>query len=68
MKADNRSKLIKVLVVAILCMPALRASAQEPPKPGQPPDDVKALAAKPTPKTADGHPELIGRWVGLYNG
>jgi hypothetical protein len=66
MKAHNGSKLIKVLALVILCMPILRA--QETPNSAQPLDDVKALAAKPTPKTADGHPDLSGRWVGLNSG
>jgi hypothetical protein len=50
------------LVVAIVCIPALRASAQDLPE-AKPLDDMKALAAKPTPKTPDGHPDLNGRWL-----
>ena len=51
------------LVVAVVCIPALRMSAQSLPDDSRPLDDMKALAAKPTPKTPDGHPDLNGRWV-----
>jgi hypothetical protein len=54
-------------ILAILCMPAMRSNAQEKPK-VEPADDAKALSAKPTPKTADGHPDLNGRWVALNTG
>jgi len=42
----------------------LRVGAQTPGQPlgGVKPDDMKALAAKPTP-TAGGHPDLNGHWV-----
>ncbi len=58
------------LVVAVVCAPALTVSAQNPGNAheGVPVDDVKALAAKPTPKTADGHPDLNGRWIPPENG
>jgi len=65
MKAILASRVTRVVVFAIVCTPAWRVSAQnlpDLPKPGEPLDDVKALAAKPTPKTADGHPDLSGRW------
>src|SRR5215831_8027685 len=53
----------KVAVLALLCTPALTVRAQDRPDDRQVLDDVKALAARPTPKTADGHPDLNGRWV-----
>jgi hypothetical protein len=67
MKAHLASNVMKAVVLAILCMLATRAIAQNQPA-GTTGDDVKALAAKPTPKTADGHPDLSGRWVGPNNG
>jgi len=66
MKAFLASSVTRAaLVVAVVCTPALIASAQVPGQPlqGLQPDDMKALAAKPTPKTADGHPDLNGRWL-----
>jgi hypothetical protein len=67
MKAHIKYKLIKAVTFAIVCMPAMWAGAQD--KQNVPAgDDVKALAAKPTPKTADGHPNLNARWVPLNTG
>jgi len=66
MKTSLASSVTRAVIFAIVCTPALRVSAQnlpDNPKPGQPIDDMKALAAKPTPKTADGHPDLSGRWM-----
>jgi hypothetical protein len=64
---NNRGTLIKVLALAILCIVSMRASAQD--KSGASAgDDVKALAAKPIPKTADGHPDLSGRWMAINTG
>ena len=67
MKAFLASNVTRAaIVLAMACIPASAVSAQnlpDLPKPGQPLDDVKALAAKPTPKTADGHPDLTGRWM-----
>jgi len=70
MKTHFASNVMKAAVLAILCLPAMRTSAQAPAPQSQPPqpkmvpgDDLKALAAKPTPKTADGHPDLSGRWL-----
>src|SRR5258708_28728905 len=66
MKAFLASSVTRAVVFAIVCTPALTVRAQnlpDLPKPGQPIDDLKALAAKPTPKTADGHPDLSGRWL-----
>src|SRR5882672_5476197 len=65
-KTRLASDVMKVVVLAILCLPAMRATAQEKPKVA-PADDVKALAVKPTPKAGD-HPDLSGRWVGLNLG
>ena len=63
MKTFLASSVTRVaLVVAIVCIPALRVSAQDLPE-AKPLDDMKALAAKPTPKTPDGHPDLNGRWL-----
>ena len=81
--------LMRGLVLAILCTPAMSAIAQDvprslasdPEKAKLAADALKAraaanarrakeaeavltpLAAKPTPKTADGHPDLSGLWV-----
>src|SRR5271163_3118505 len=66
MKVSLSSCVIRAVVFAIVCTPALSVSAQnlpDNPKPGQPIDDMKSLAAKPTPKAADGHPDLSGRWL-----
>ena len=58
-----------VVLSAMLCMPLLFAAAQGQPaatqaQGGQSVQDLmKELAAKPTPKAPDGHPELNGRWV-----
>ena len=60
------SNVMNVVVLAMLCLPAMGTSAQDKPKGAG--DDVKVLAAKPTPKAADGHPDLSGRWVGLNSG
>ena len=65
MKAAMTSRLAKAIALAILCTPVLRATAQDTYRKPEPPDDVNALAAKPTPKAADGHPDLSGRWVQL---
>jgi hypothetical protein len=63
MKAFLASSVTKAaLVVAIVCIPTSRAGAQDLPE-SKPLDDVKAMAAKPTPKTPDGHPDLNGRWI-----
>jgi hypothetical protein len=53
------------LVVAVVCTSASSVRAQTPGQPleGVKPDDMKALAAKPTPKTPDGHLDLNGRWL-----
>jgi len=58
MKTHFASNVMKAMVLAILCLPVIQASAQDQPK-----VDLKALAAKPTPKTAGGHPDLTGRWL-----
>jgi hypothetical protein len=65
MKISLGSSIAKAVVLAILSASAYTVSAQTPGQPqgGLKPDDVKALAAKPTPKTADGHPDLNGQWV-----
>jgi hypothetical protein len=67
MKARNRSNLIKVAALVIACVPASLVSAQEKPK-SPPADDMKALGAKPTPKTSDGRPDLNGHWVAPNTG
>jgi hypothetical protein len=49
-----------MVFAAMVCMPLLFAAGQ-----GQPSqkDVMKELAAKPTPKAVDGHPDLNGRWA-----
>jgi hypothetical protein len=70
----NRTTQRLVILAAAVCMPVLFAGAQSQPAAPQgsapaqnatPPkgDDIKALAARPTPKTSDGHPDLGGRWI-----
>jgi hypothetical protein len=66
MKTSLASSIKRAVVFAIVFTPVLRVSAQNPPDKPRPFDDVKALAAKPTPKTADGHPDLNGRWLPPY--
>ena|SRR5690242_3045984 len=66
MKARMANNLMKVAALAILCSPLLRA--QDIYRKPEPPDDVKALQAKPTPKAADGHPDLSARWVPISLG
>jgi hypothetical protein len=62
MKILRASDVVGAIVVAILCMPVMKAIAQDKPKAAAG-DEVKALSAKPTPKAADGHPDLSGRWI-----
>jgi hypothetical protein len=61
MKTRHASKMMVVVLFAFL-IAAMHASGQDKPK-TEAGDDVKALAAKPTPKTADGHPDLNGYWA-----
>ena len=63
MKASLGGSITRAVVFAIVFTPALTASAQNAPDKEQPVDDMRALAAKPTPKTPDGHPDLNGRWL-----
>src|SRR4051812_23760804 len=66
MKAFLTSSVASVVAFVVLCVSTITVSAQNLPdlsKPGQAIDDLKALAAKSTPKTADGHPDLSGRWM-----
>jgi hypothetical protein len=65
MKISLASSITRAAVLAILSASAFTVSAQTPGQPqgGLKPDDMKALAAKPTPKNADGHPDLNGHWV-----
>jgi hypothetical protein len=65
MKTYLASSITRAVVFAVMCTPGLMVSAQNPGQPlaGEAVDDMKALAAKPTPKTADGHPDLNGRWL-----
>jgi len=62
MKTCLGSSITRAMVFAILCTPVLSVSAQDLPD-AKPLDDMKALAAKPTPKTPDGRPDLNGRWL-----
>ena len=68
MKTSLASSIKRAVVFAIVFTPVLRVSAQNPPDKPKPIDDMKALAAKPTPKAADGHPDLNGRWQRPNNG
>ncbi len=61
MKTCLAGSITRATIFAILLTPVLRVSAQDLPD-AKPLDDMKALAAKPTPKTPDGHPDLNGRW------
>ena len=65
MQISLASSVTRAVALAILSASAFTVSAQTPGQPysGVKVDDMKALAAKPTPKTADGHPDLNARWV-----
>jgi len=69
MKADRTASLLRAVAPAILTMVVVMPSmlAQQAPE-GPPKSDLSALAALPTPKTADGHPDLDGRWVNPNGG
>jgi len=60
MKTQVTRNVIGAAMFSLLCL-ALPAQAQ---RGGGGGEELKQLAAKPTPRTADGRPDLSGRWGG----
>jgi hypothetical protein len=54
---------ITAAVVVALCMAPMRIGAQNRANASAATAAIKAAAAKPTPRAADGHPDLNGYWI-----
>src|ERR1700678_1884860 len=64
MKIHLATNVMKTVAVAMMSMSAIPLFAQDQPDAvAKNKNDMQALAALPTPRTADDHPDLSGRWL-----
>src|SRR6266498_3263756 len=61
---NRRFPFMLVAVVGMLGLAPVRGTGQERSLTAE---DVKSVKPKPTPRTADGHPDLSGYWKGTRN-
>jgi len=54
------------VIVAVSCMTPMRIAAQDRASRAAAQAAIKAAEAKPTPRTADGRPDLNGYWDAPY--